>query len=284
VFVRQTDAAGNVGDFTPFSFTLDTTAPASPDVALAQDTGISATDLITKLGTLELSNVEAAAGVEYSVDDGATWTADFAPAEGVNNVLVRQTDVAGNLGEASRFAFTLDTMAPQLNPTFSASPILVNAKGVTVSPNATDDVGIASQSGGLVDTTSPGGKQVLCSATDLAGNDASVSVPYVVGYRAVNVLPKAGSNFKRKVNIPVSFQLQDANGLLSDKAAANVLPNIRVSFDGQPIVSVKYNKKTNTFTATLKTSNLPVGDYNVVIRVVIGGVDVTKVAIPIKLF
>ncbi|MFP3570047.1 Ig-like domain-containing protein, partial [Paraburkholderia sp. SIMBA_030] len=110
VEVRQTDVAGNVSAATGFSFTLDTAA-AAPGVALATDSGSSASDHITNAGTLSLSGVESGATVQYSVDNGAHWTSSFSAVEGVNTVQVRQTDVAGNVSAATSFSFTLDTSA-----------------------------------------------------------------------------------------------------------------------------------------------------------------------------
>ncbi|MEX3937894.1 Ig-like domain-containing protein, partial [Paraburkholderia phymatum] len=110
VQVRQTDVAGNVSGATSFSFTLDTSA-AAPGVALATDSGSSATDHITNTGTLNLTSVEGGATVEYSTDGGHTWSGSFSATEGVNDVQVRQTDVAGNVSSATSFSFTLDTSA-----------------------------------------------------------------------------------------------------------------------------------------------------------------------------
>ncbi len=283
VLVHQTDAAGNVSDATSFSFTLDTTSPAALDVALTEDTGSSSTDKLTKVGTLTLNGMEIGASVAYSADNGATWSSNFNAMEGLNAVLVRQTDVAGNVSNITPFSFTLDTTPPALNPTFSsAQPFLVCAVGITVSANATDVSGIASQSTGVVSTSSAGRKLVTCTATDNAGNSASIDVPYLVGYGAIKVLPLAGATFKQGASIPVSFQLVDANGRISDQAAVSLLPNIAVALDGLPSVSAKYNKKTHTFTATLKTSGLLAGTHEISIRVTLGGIDVTTVLIPVN--
>src|SRR5439155_1567606 len=64
VQVRQTDVAGNVSAATSFSFTLDTAA-AAPGVALATDSGSSASAHVTSAGTLGLSGVESGATVQY---------------------------------------------------------------------------------------------------------------------------------------------------------------------------------------------------------------------------
>ncbi|WP_244105203.1 beta strand repeat-containing protein, partial [Burkholderia ambifaria] len=110
VQVRQTDVAGNTSDPTSFSFTLDTSATA-PGVALTTDSGSNAADHITNVGTLDLSGIETGATVQYSVDNGAHWNTSFSAVEGLNNVQVRQIDVAGNTSSATSFSFTLDTSA-----------------------------------------------------------------------------------------------------------------------------------------------------------------------------
>jgi hypothetical protein len=141
VQVRQTDTAGNIGDASaPFVFTLDTTAPAAPTVALVEDTGSSATDKITRNGALTVG-IEDAATVAYSTDGGQTWTSGFTAAPGANSVQVRQTDAAGNVGAASAaFTFTLDTQAP------------LRAVAIT---GATDDQGAAIANGGATGDTGP---------------------------------------------------------------------------------------------------------------------------------
>ena len=96
VEARQSDVAGNMSVIGTLNFTLDTSAPVAPSVSLANDTGTSNSDLITSDGTFTLTNIEAGAAVEYSVDGGTVWSGSFTAVEGGNTVAVRQTDVAGN--------------------------------------------------------------------------------------------------------------------------------------------------------------------------------------------
>ena len=112
VKVRQVDAAGNNGAAASFSFTLDTTPPAAPTVALASDTGSSGSDHITSNGLLTVTPAEAGGTIQYSTDGGINWTGSFAAVEGANAVKVRQVDAAGNNGAAASFSFTLDTTPP----------------------------------------------------------------------------------------------------------------------------------------------------------------------------
>ncbi len=112
VFVRQVDAAGNPGPAASLSFTYDSHAPSAPGVALANDTGASASDGITSDADLTFSGLEAGATVEYS-SDGINWSATQpAAVAGANTLYVRQTDVAGNTSDKAGISFTYDAAAP----------------------------------------------------------------------------------------------------------------------------------------------------------------------------
>ncbi|WP_232459147.1 Ig-like domain-containing protein, partial [Burkholderia ubonensis] len=184
VQVRQTDVAGNTSDPTSFSFTLDTSA-AAPGVALTTDSGSSASDHVTNVGTLNLSGVETGATVEYSIDGGHTWSANFSAVEGVNDVQVRQTDIAGNTSSATSFSFTLDTSA--------AAPgvALTTDSGSSASDHITN-VGTLNlsgvEAGATVEYSTDGGhtwstnfsavegvNDVQVRQTDIAGNTSSAT-------------------------------------------------------------------------------------------------------------
>ncbi|GAB1622661.1 hypothetical protein AAOGI_27110 [Agarivorans albus] len=90
-------------------------------VALANDTGSSATDLVTQDGTLSISGQTAGMQVEYSIDGGKNWSTQFSPIEGLNQLQVRQTDGAGHTSAASSLSFTLDTQSP--SPHISLDPV-----------------------------------------------------------------------------------------------------------------------------------------------------------------
>ncbi|RFZ81163.1 hypothetical protein D0Y60_24530, partial [Shinella sp. WSJ-2] len=113
--MKQTDAAGNVSFFYgTITFTLDRSKPNAVGLALASDTGKSATDKITSNGALTISGRESGATLSYIVDGGtASTTYDpSALANGTHTVKVIQTDVAGNVSSAGSLTFTLDKVAP----------------------------------------------------------------------------------------------------------------------------------------------------------------------------
>ncbi|WP_232455997.1 beta strand repeat-containing protein, partial [Burkholderia ubonensis] len=182
--VRQTDIAGNTSSATSFSFTLDTSA-AAPGVALTTDSGSSAVDHITNVGTLNLSGVEAGATVEYSTDGGHTWSASFSAVEGLNDVQVRQTDIAGNTSSATSFSFTLDTSAaaPGVALTTdsgsSASDHVTNVGTLNLSGVETGATVEYSTDGGHTWSTSfsavEGLNDVQVRQTDIAGNTSSAT-------------------------------------------------------------------------------------------------------------
>ncbi|WP_220720857.1 VCBS domain-containing protein [Agarivorans litoreus] len=123
---RVTDTHGDYADNSQntLSIHIDPYQPpfiAPLTVALANDTGSSATDLVTQDGTLSISGQTAGMQVEYSIDGGKNWTTQFSPIEGVNQLQVRQTDGAGHASAASSLSFTLDTQSP--SPHISLDPV-----------------------------------------------------------------------------------------------------------------------------------------------------------------
>jgi hypothetical protein len=93
------------------SFTLDSAA-AAPAVALATDSGIAG-DGVTKVGTVNVSDLETGATWQYSVNGGAfvagTGSSFTLTGDGAKTVQVHQTDIAGNTSGNTTLSFTLDT-------------------------------------------------------------------------------------------------------------------------------------------------------------------------------
>ncbi|RQQ20497.1 Ig-like domain repeat protein, partial [Burkholderia stagnalis] len=184
VQVRQTDIAGNTSNPTSFSFTLDTSA-AAPGVALATDSGSSTVDHITNVGTLNLTGVETGATVEYSIDAGHTWNTSFSAVEGLNDVQVRQTDIAGNTSSATSFGFTLDTSAAAPGVALAtdsgsnASDHVTNAGTLNLTGVETGATVEYSTDGGHTWNTSfsatEGLNDVQVRQTDIAGNTSSAT-------------------------------------------------------------------------------------------------------------
>jgi hypothetical protein len=162
--------------------------------------------------------------VNWSCSDATSGPVSASVSQTVNSEGANQSstgtceDNAGNSATDTQANLNIDKTAPTLNPVVSPNLVLLNGSASVVS-NANDPLsGLASQSCGLIDTSSVGTNGVSCSATDTAGNSASASTNYQVVYNftgffsPVDNLPtlnqvKAGSA------VPVKFSLGGNQGL-----------------------------------------------------------------------
>ncbi len=140
IVVRQTDAAGNVSEISDkFIFTLDKTAPAKPTVALAFDDNDGVIDLITDKDGFTVTGNATGDVVEYSLDNGTTWTAT-APDKLVNgdyDLIVRLTDAAGNTSAVSdQLSFTINKVVPD-GPD---NPHIANDSGASSTDGITNEI------------------------------------------------------------------------------------------------------------------------------------------------
>src|SRR5207244_380808 len=116
-------------------------------VALANDTGSSASDSITQDAALTFSAPAADVSRSYTVDGGTPAASYTAPAaDGSHTVVVTDTDTAGNTANAS-ISFTLDT-------TISASIALdaITADNVLNAAEAGSTIAVTGTVGGDVHT------------------------------------------------------------------------------------------------------------------------------------
>jgi hypothetical protein len=147
VQVRQIDRAGNIGDANSSfaAFTVDSSAPGAPSLALVADTGASGSDRLTNAASLSVNGLEAAATWQFSINSGSSWTAglgnSFSVAAGSytdGQVMVRQSDAAGNSGAplTSFAGFIVDTTAPAApSLALAADSGRSNTDRLTANPN-----------------------------------------------------------------------------------------------------------------------------------------------------
>ncbi|KHJ55784.1 hypothetical protein LA66_03905 [Aureimonas altamirensis] len=134
------DLAGNIGlSPQPGTVTFDTLAPATPTLALTQDTGADATDGISSSGGVTVSGIPNGATWDYSTDGGQSWSSGSSThaltlSPGLyqaGQIKVRQYDAAGNRsGEGALGAVDIVTAAPTLS-------ILVDKQAVSAGETAT---------------------------------------------------------------------------------------------------------------------------------------------------
>ncbi|WP_197485288.1 Ig-like domain-containing protein, partial [Vibrio sp. UCD-FRSSP16_10] len=216
ITATATDAAGNVSPASkPLDTTVDTTAPDTLKVSLEHDTGRSGTDFITQNGQLHIESQEAGSTLEYSIDNGKTWSNSFAPKAGDNTVSVRQVDAAGNPSLASTdLKFTLDNAASAPTVTLttdsgsSATDKLTNIGTLEVTdtePNALTEYSTdGGQSWSSTFTAVEGPNNVEVRQTDVAGNrSASTSISFTLDTKVTDptlIVPQAQSGHEYNAN------------------------------------------------------------------------------------
>ena len=132
--LKVTDAAGNVSTVASQAYVIDTLAATTTvsAIGISSDTGTLTTDRITKVAGPQTVNATLSAPLttgeilEGSLDGGLTWTnvtsavssgttiawTAVTLSAGINDIRLRVTDGAGNVGVASIQAYELDTTAP----------------------------------------------------------------------------------------------------------------------------------------------------------------------------
>ena len=203
----QTDQAGNTGSAT-LNFTLDRTAPVV-SVALASDTGISATDRITSnpaiKGTGQANTavtIKEGGTTLGTTTAGGTGVWSFTPAglaDGAHALSATQTDQAGNTGSAT-LNFTLDRTAPVVSVALASDTGISATDRITSNP-AIKGTGQANtavtikEGGTTLGTTTAGGTgawsftpagladgahALSATQTDQAGNTGSATLNFTL--------------------------------------------------------------------------------------------------------
>ena len=236
------DAAGN--SFASFSnnpagtLVIDTTAPATPTLALANDSGVSNSDGITNNGTVSVTGLEAGVSWQYSTNVGSSWVngtgSSFVLSSGSYNagsILVRQSDLAGNVSANGQLgAITVDSSAPL------ASSVVVTGTGisggngnlnagkvVTITVNTSEPVTISGgiptlslNSGGIATYASGSGTNSLVfSYTVLAGNSAGDLAVTSLNANGASISDSAGNSL-------ASFSSNPAGSLVIDTTSPAV--------------------------------------------------------------
>ena len=141
VAVHQIDDAGNAGPDQTASWTVDTTAPAAPNVtAQPADPSTSTT------GTFSFTG-ENGATFEYQLDGGA-WTTTTSPLDltglglGAHTVKLHQIDAAGNVGPEATSTWTVagPVVPPPTTPDTTTANTTSTTDTTTATPTSTPAV------------------------------------------------------------------------------------------------------------------------------------------------
>ncbi|GAB3444088.1 DUF4214 domain-containing protein [Massilia solisilvae] len=273
--VRYTDLAGNLSaaGSNAAAITIDTSV-AAPALALASDTGSSASDGITKDGAINVTLAGDVASWEYSVDSGAHWTAgsgtSFTLASGsygAGAVQVRQTDIAGNLSSAASnaAAITVDTTAAAPSFALHSDTGASAADGIT--RNGTIDVALPGDAASWEYSVDGGAHWTAGSATAFTLADASyaagaVKVRYTdtAGNLSAVAANAAAITIDNAVAAPTLTLAADTGTSNSDGLTKNTAVNVTLAAD---VASWEYSTDSGAhWTSGSSTSfNLADGTY-----------------------
>jgi alpha-tubulin suppressor-like RCC1 family protein len=207
------DVAGNVAFTGGTGFFLDKTAPTISASASQQPNAFGWYNFNP---TIYYTCSDSVSGI---VSNGCPSPQLFSQ-EGIDtSVAHTTTDLAGNVSAPSNVvAVRIDKTAPVLSVTMPPAQLFLNATH-NFDLNATDALsGIASQSCGALNTSTPGTRTVTCTATDRAGNSVSRSSTYRVIYDVVPLsapLNNPGQLYLVEAprSVPFEWRVRDANGV-----------------------------------------------------------------------
>ncbi|MEZ4864024.1 MAG: Ig-like domain-containing protein [Caldilineaceae bacterium] len=171
------DLAGNEGSAS-YVVSVDTIAPTIAAAAVGAPNGAG------------WYNANVVVHFTCSDDqDGAGLANDACPSDqvlssegaAVASTAATVTDRAGNTSSASNVVTVkIDKTKPTLAPAVTPNPVILNGAASAVAGAADALSGLASESCDPVGTTTAGNPTVTCTATDVAGNNNSADVSYVV--------------------------------------------------------------------------------------------------------
>ncbi len=221
IVAKDTDLSGLTGASSAVVYTLDTQAPS---VAITSAGGQTNKASQTISGTVTEILESAVAGTTVTLTDNGsttalgtatvsstgTWSTTVSLAQGANSIVAKDTDLAGNAGQSSAVAYTVNAQAPVVaitstggqtnNPSQTISGTVtetteseVAGTTVTLTDNgSTTALGTATvQANGTWSTTvtlAQGANSIVAKDTDLAGNAGqSSAVVYTLDTQAPSV-------------------------------------------------------------------------------------------------
>lgn len=260
------DAAGNVSATSPvYTLTVDTTAPAVPQVIAISDSTLANGVLYTTDTTPTITGrAEAGSTVTVYINEVAqtptvvadtngnwSWTPTEPLAQAVTGIGISATDAAGNITLGSTVSVTVDA-TPPADPTVTAvaaegTPLTGTAEaGATVivtSGNVELGRGVADGAGNYSIALSPApanGDDLNVQAVDAAGNTSGTTSFEVVGVNDTVVdapVITAITNDEGGIDV-AGGSTNDATPVISGTAVAGSTVNIYLDGTATPIATI----------------------------------------------
>ncbi len=213
------------------------------------------------------NNTPVTVTVTAAADGGSSITCDapvVVSTDGAGQVASGTcTDAAGNTGSAS-ITLNIDTTAPTLTPSVTPNPVELNGAATADAGAADATSGIDTSSCDPVVTASVGSYTVDCTATDVAGNTATATASYDVGYAVC--ASESGPSKQTGSTIPAKISLCDASGVNVSSPAITVTavglsPAGTLDDSGHANPGDVFRPVDSGYIFNLSTKGLAPGDY-----------------------
>jgi hypothetical protein len=196
-------------------------------------------------------------------------------ADGEHELYAASVDHTGNQESPVRFAIPIDATAPTVTAVTPMPVFRLQGPGnVSAAVEDATSRPVAAIVSAPADVSSVGNKTMLLTGRDKAGNTATVSAPYRVGYRFLGFqAPLPQSSTKRGSTLPVKFQLANAAGapIADAQAQALLTPACRVKVTLDGVVQegcASYDSRADRFQFDLKVPRtIALGTHAVGIQV-----------------
>jgi hypothetical protein len=301
IYAASVDVAGNASEVVSASVDIDASAPTTTiDLAPSTPGGadgwytqpvdvlVSASDAVSGVAetrcaldpvSVPASFADLAAGCAYGAPGTSLGT------DGVHVVYAASTDAGGSVEAIVSATASIDTTDPDL--TCRAASFTLGGSGAVIADVTDATSGPASDTASAAaDTTSVGAKTASISGSDLAGNTATTSCPYTVGYEVIGPIGLK-STYRVGTVAPVRVALATADGVrIPDATATSIAGDcgVLVSILGDAWSCATYNARTDEFVVPQKIARTQSpGLTTVVIEVRAGSVVVNTIEATITL-
>lgn len=274
-------SATNANGSVSYSWVWNVMAESSPTTTIYPPDGQNSW-YKTSTVYLNVADFDGIKYTNYSVDGGIWYSnpgsglglkTPVVLSDGTHSIQYYSVDNLGNTESTKTQSVKIDNTTPQItiNSPVNGSKYVLNQNLVAdwfasdVASGITTATGTC-PSGSVIDTTSAGTKNFSVHATDNAGNTIIKNVTYFIHYNFGQFLQPiktdGSSIFKLGSNVPIKFQLTDANGSYVTNAIVrlNISKITSTSTTGDVFI---YETNGNKYSHNLGTKNMSIGTWRI---------------------
>jgi hypothetical protein len=230
-------------------------------------------------GVLAHFTATDASGIDFFICSGKqdVPTIDYVLHDVDGTIYCAATDGLGNKAIDVPFPFKIDQTPPTVTCSTPTPTFVLGGQGGNVTATVVDAMSGPANStvSASADVSSAGPKTAQLTAYDVAGNPATVSCHYVVGYNMLGFYsPLPQAMVKSGSAVPVKLALANTSGLTIPDAEASALAAacaVTVTIAGGAATCLVYNASTDRFQGNPKAPDGPPGPATILAKVTLGG-------------